>query len=151
MVAGRTKGSSVLGDERLLARRGALPTHAPIQRDDCKPVSEPSNRYIAPALAALSDNDLAGLRELADDAHGNAAGLVAAISHAADWEFHRRGGIDFEMLPLGEAIDEGDLDAALGHAVAFHASIADRFQDAPKVREVIVAIVGVLTWTQQRH
>jgi len=103
------------------------------------------------ALAALSDADLGQLRGLADEAHGPTAGLPAAISHAADWEFHRRGGIDFEMLPLGEAIDEGDLDAALGHAVAFHALIADRFQDAPKVREVIVAIVGVLTGTQQRH
>ena len=103
------------------------------------------------ALAALSDADLAQLRSLADEAQGQTAGLLAAISHAADWEFHRRGGIDFEMLPLGDAIDEGDLDAALGHAVAFHASIADRFQDAPKVRDVIVAIVGVLAGTQQWH
>ena len=103
------------------------------------------------ALSGLSDADLAQLRSLADESHGQTAGLLAAISHAADWEIHHRGGIDFEMLPLGEAIDEGDLDAALGHAVAFHASIADRFQDAPKVREVIVAIVGVLTGTQRRH
>ena len=107
--------------------------------------------HLASALAAISEADLAQLRALADEAHGPAAGLLAAISHAADWEFHRRGGIEFEMLPLGEAIDEGDLDAALGHAVAFHASIADRFQDVPKVREMIVAIVGVLTGTQQRH
>ena len=55
------------------------------------------------------------------------------------------------MLPLGEAIDEGDLDAALGLAVAFHASIADRFDHPAQVREVIVAIVGVLTGTHRQH
>jgi hypothetical protein len=103
------------------------------------------------ALAALRDSDLDLLRQLADEAHGPTAGLLAAIEHAADWEYHRRGGIDFEMLPLGEAIEEGDLDAALGTAVACHASIADRFQHPALVREVIVAIVGVLTGTQQRH
>jgi hypothetical protein len=106
---------------------------------------------LSAALVALCDADLAQLRSLADDAHGQTAGLLAAISHAADWEFHRRGGVDFEMLPLGEAIDEGDLDAALGLAVAFHASIADRFQAPQVVREVIVAIVGVLTSTRPRH
>ena len=42
---------------------------------------------------------------------------------------------------LGEAIDEGDLDAALGLAVAFHGSIADRFVDPETVRELLVAIV----------
>jgi hypothetical protein len=97
------------------------------------------------ALSTLSDADLGQLRSLSDDAHGQTAGLLAAISHAADWEFHRRGGVDFEMLPLGEAIDEGDLDAALGHAVAFYASIADRFVDPATVRELLVAVVGVLT------
>jgi len=55
------------------------------------------------------------------------------------------------MLPLGDAIDEGDLDAALGLAVAFHSSVADRFQAPQVVREVIIAIVGVLTGTQPRH
>ena len=84
--------------------------------------------YLTTALAALSDADLAQLRSLADEAHGQTAGLLAAISHAADWEFHRRGGIDFEMLPLGEAIDEGDLDAALGLSVTYRALNADRFQ-----------------------
>ena len=102
-------------------------------------------------LASLCDADLEVLRELADGAHGHPAGLLAAITHAADWELRRRGGIDFEMLPLGEAISEGDLDAALGLAVAFHASIADRFQHPAQVREVLVAIVRVLTGTQSRH
>ena len=97
------------------------------------------------ALAALRDSDLDLLRQLADEAHGPTAGLLAAIKHAADWEYHRRGGIDFEMLPLGDAIDEGDLDAALGMAVAFHASIADRFNDPPAVRALLVAIVESLT------
>ena len=107
--------------------------------------------HLTAALAALFDADLVQLQLLADDAHGQTAGLLAAISHAADWEFHRRGAVNFEMLPLGEAIDEGDLDAALGLAVAFHASIADRFRHPAEVREVIVAIVGVLTGTRPRH
>jgi hypothetical protein len=45
------------------------------------------------------------LRELADDPTRPTDSLPAAISHAADWEHHRRGGIDFDMLPLDEAID----------------------------------------------
>jgi hypothetical protein len=49
--------------------------------------------HLAAALSRLSDNDLAVLRELADDAHGKTAGLLAAISHAADWEFRNRPGI----------------------------------------------------------
>ena len=66
--------------------------------------AQPRPSGITAALAALSDGDLAQLRSLADDAHGQSAGLLAAISHAADWEFHRRGGLDFEMLPLGDAL-----------------------------------------------
>jgi len=97
------------------------------------------------ALAALSDADLEVLREVADEARGPTAGLLAAIEHASDWEWHRRRSVDFEMLPLGEAISEGDLDAALGYAVAFHGSIADRFIDPATVRELLVALVGVLT------
>lgn len=29
------------------------------------------------------------------------------IAYAAEWEIHRHGGIDFDLLPLGEAIEEG--------------------------------------------
>lgn len=97
------------------------------------------------ALAALSDRDLEALRELANAAHGRLAGLLAAITHAADWEARRREGIDVELLPLGEAISEGDLDAALGMAVAFHASIADRFEQPALVREMFVGVVETIS------
>lgn len=100
---------------------------------------------LAAALTALSDADLGVLCELAGETQGPTAGLLAAIEHAADREWHRRRGVDFEMLPLGDAIAEGDLDAALGHAVAFHASIADRFVDPATVRELLVGIVETLT------
>ena len=100
---------------------------------------------LAAALAALSDHDLGVLRELANVAHRRPAGLVAAITHAAHWEARRRDGIDFEMLPLGEAIGEGDLDAALGLAIAFHASIADRFEQPALVREMIVGVVETIS------
>jgi hypothetical protein len=103
---------------------------------------------LAAVLASLCDADLEVLRELADEAHGHPAGLLAAITHAADWEFRRRSGIDLEMLPLGEAISEGDLDAALGLAVAFHASIAHRFQHPALVREMIVGVVATISGTQ---
>jgi len=103
------------------------------------------------ALAAPPSAGLGVLRELADDATGPTAGLLAAISDTADWEHHRRSGIDFDMLPLGEAIDEGDFDAAFALAVALHASIADRFQHPAQVREATVAIVESLTGTQPRH
>jgi hypothetical protein len=99
------------------------------------------------ALASLCDADLSALRGLADEADGRPAGLLAAITHAADWEFRRRRGIDCEVLPLGDAISEGDLDAALGLAIAFHASIADRFQHPAPVREVIVGVVETISGT----
>jgi hypothetical protein len=86
------------------------------------------DQRLTDARAAQSSADVEVLGALADEANGQTAGLLAAISHAADWEFHRRGGIDFEMLPLGEAIDEGDLDAALGLSVTYRALNADRFQ-----------------------
>jgi len=44
------------------------------------------------------------------------------------------------MLPLGEAIDEGDLDTALGLAIPFRSSIADRFVNPETVRELLVAV-----------
>jgi hypothetical protein len=91
-------------------------------------------------LAALSDADLAQLRFLADDAHGQTTSLLAAISHAAEGEFHRCGGVDFQMLPRGDAIDEGDLDAAHRLAVAFHSAIAGRFQSPQVVRDLMVRI-----------
>ena len=102
-------------------------------------------------LASLCDADLEVLRELAGEARGHPAGLLAAITHAADWECRRRSGINFEMLPLGEAISEGDLDAALGLAVAFHASIADRFKHPVLVRETIVRVVETISGTQPAH
>ena len=99
-------------------------------------------------LASLCDADLEVLRELADDVHGRPAGILAAITRAADWEFRRRVGIDFEMLPLGEAISEGDLDAVLGLAIAFHASIADRFKYPALVRELFIGVVLTITGAQ---
>lgn len=95
-------------------------------------------------LASLSDRDLGTLRELANAAHGRPAGLLAAITRAVDWELRRRGGIDFDLLPLGEAIGEGDLDAALGLAVAFHASIADRFEHPARMRDMFVGVVETI-------
>jgi hypothetical protein len=55
------------------------------------------------------------------------------------------------MLPLGDGIDEGDHNAALGMAVAFHGSIADRFHHPSQDREVPVAIVDTITGTQPKH
>jgi hypothetical protein len=97
------------------------------------------------ALAALSDRDLEVLRELASVTQRPLAGLLAAVTHTADWEARRRDGIDFGLLPLGEAISEGDLDAALGLAIAFHESIADRFEHPGLVREMIVGVVETIT------
>ena len=55
--------------------------------------------------------------------------------------YYRRSGIDFDMQALREAIDEGDLDTALGLAISYRGSIADRFVDPEAVREPLVAIV----------
>ena len=99
------------------------------------------------ACMALCDADLTVLRELAHEAHGQTAGLLAAISHAADWEFHLRGGIDFEMLPLVRAINPADLDAAL----ALAAGLADRLRDVPGIRALIAAVVAEITEGQRRH
>jgi len=55
------------------------------------------------------------------------------------------------MLPHGDAIDEGDLDAAPGLAVAFHSSIAAGFQAPEEARRVIVGIVERITGTERQH
>jgi hypothetical protein len=99
------------------------------------------------ALVALSDDDLRLLRELADDAMGPNSGILAAISHAADWELHRRGGIDFERLPLVQAIDPADLDAAL----TLGAGLADRLGDVPSICALVAAVVAEITDEQRRH
>lgn len=98
-------------------------------------------------LAAFSDGDLVRLRELADDATGPTAGLLAAISHAADHELHRRSGVDFDRLPLTQAIADADLDAALALTVA----LADRLGDVPGIRALLGAVVAEITEAHQRH
>ena len=103
--------------------------------------------HLHTGLAALSDADLAKLRSLADDAAGPTVGLLAALSHAADHELHQRSGIDFERLPMAQAIDPADLDAAL----ALAAGLADRLHDTPAVRALIAAVVAEITEDQRRH
>lgn len=58
------------------------------------------------ALAAMSDNELAALHVVADTIVVTAvdAGVMAAIAHTADWELHRRRGIDFALWGPLEAI-----------------------------------------------
>jgi hypothetical protein len=106
-----------------------------------------SAEHLTATLAALSDRDLEILRELANVADRRPAGLLAAITRAADWEARRRDGMACELLPLGEAISDGDLDAALGLAVAFHASIAGRFEQPARVRAMIVGVVETIAGT----
>jgi len=73
--------------------------------------------------------------------------IAADLSHAADHELHRRSGVDFERLPLGQAVDPCDLDASL----ALVAGLADRLGDVPGTPAPIAAVVAEIAEGPRRQ
>ena len=96
---------------------------------------------IRTAVLSLEDYELEELRRYGDAAFGQSAGLLAALAHAADWGWHHRQGIRFDMLPPASAIEDDELLACL----EFVAALSAEFAHAPKVRVLLAEIAASLT------
>jgi hypothetical protein len=96
---------------------------------------------IRTAVLSLEDHELEELRRFGDAAFGQSAGLLAALAHAADWGWHQRQGIRFDMLPPASAIDDDELLACL----EFVPALSAEFAHAPKVRRLLAEIAAALT------
>src|SRR5262245_19015065 len=92
---------------------------------------------IRSTLAAMTDDALAALRVAAEEAPtGVASGLMATIVHCADWELHRRRGIDFVLSGPQEAIEPRDMAESLTALAVFGAA----FHDNPRIVALLDAI-----------
>ena len=98
---------------------------------------------IALALAALSDDDLARLRAAADASPAVVPGLLAYLDHAADWEQHRRRGVEYLLQPPANALGDDERHRAL---LAL-AVLADKFRGSghDAVAALFDAIAGAIT------
>lgn len=94
------------------------------------------------ALAAMTDTERAALHVAADTitVTPSTSGVMAAIAHAADWELHRRRGIDFALLGAQNAIGPEDLATSLTALVVFGAL----FRAQPRVQALLDAIAEEL-------
>ncbi len=70
-------------------------------------------------------------------------GLLAYLDHAADWEQHRRRGVDFPLQPPANALGDDERDPAL---LAL-AVLADEFRESghDAVVALFDAIAGAVT------
>ena len=86
---------------------------------------------IRTAVLSLEDHELEELRRFGD----------AAFGQSADWGWHQRQGIRFDMLPPASAIEDDELLACL----EFVAALSAEFAHAPKVRVLLAEIAASLT------
>lgn len=93
------------------------------------------------AALSLEAHELEELRRLGDEAYGQTAGLLAALAHAADWAWHRRQGILFDLSHPAESIDDWELAACL----EFVPALTAEFPHDPKVRTLLAEIARALT------
>ena len=102
---------------------------------------------IRTTLAELTDGELRALIATANGGPQAAPGLLAWIEHAADWELHRRSGLDFPLQPPEAAIDPSE-DAA---SIAAAAALREQFASIPTVAALFAAISGTLTGNATWH
>jgi len=103
---------------------------------------------IRAALAAIGDDELRALIATANGGPQAAPGLLAWIEHVADWELHRRGGLDFPLQPPAAAIDPSEDAASIAAATVLRQQFAP---DVPTVAALFAAIVGALAGNATRH
>ena len=102
---------------------------------------------IRAALAELGDDELHALIATANGGPQTAR-LLAWIEHAADWELHRRAGLDFPLQPPAAAIDPSEEAASITAA----ALLREQFvQDVPTVAALFAAIRGTLARKGSLH
>jgi len=107
---------------------------------------------IVAVLADLDDGELAALIEATNKVPQIAPGLLAWLEHAADWERHRRAGVDFPIQPPEAAIPPEEDAVSIDAAAIIRAKFAqDERVEARAVVRLFDAIVGLLTGSGHRH
>ena len=76
------------------------------------------------ALVELTDAELRALCAATYEAPQVAPGLLAWLEHAADWELHRRNGLDFRLQPPEAAIPPEEDAVTIDAAMAMRATFA---------------------------
>ncbi len=104
------------------------------------------------ALSELTDTELRALTVVKCNVPQATPGLQAWIEHAADWETHRRVGIDFPLQPPDAAIPSEEDAVTIEEAMKLRVLFAqDDRADAPGVANLLDAVVGVLTGVARRQ
>jgi hypothetical protein len=110
---------------------------------------------LSPIVAALGDLDegeLAALIGATNVVSQTAPGLLAWLDHAADWERHRRAGMDFPLQPPEAAIPPEEDSVSIDAAVIIRATFAqDERVEARGVLVLFDAMIGVLSGGERRH
>ncbi len=81
-----------------------------------------------------------------------APGLLAWLEHAADWERHRRAGMDFPLQPPEAAIPPEEDSVSIDAAVIIRAEFAqDGRAEARAVVRLFDTILSLLSGSGYRH
>jgi hypothetical protein len=111
-----------------------------------------SHDTVIASLAELSDGQLAALRSTTEAVPQLAPGLLAWLDHVADWEEHRRRGINLPLHPPEAAIPPEEDAVSIDIAVTLRAIFAqDSLDENRAVVALLDAVVGLLTGTGRTH
>lgn len=102
------------------------------------------------ALAGLTDAELHALVIASNEAPRVAYGLLVWIEGACDWEFNRRVGRDYDLLPPEAAIDPSEDAVSIGATSAMRAAFAAGDM-APAVLTFMDALASLLTGGERKH
>jgi hypothetical protein len=117
-----------------------MPHNLPLMMDT-------SVRPILTALAALTDDELRALIATVSDRAQTTPGLLAWVEYAADWEQHRRSGLNNPLQPPNAAIPRDEDDGSIAVAVA----LREQFVWLPNASALFAAILSALNGQMTRH
>ena len=100
---------------------------------------------VTAALPAVADADLNSLLSTVNRVPQSAAGLLAWMEHAADWEMNRRAGVHFPLQSPDAAIPPEEYSTSLSAALIMRERVADGRGEADAMVALFDAIVGALT------
>jgi hypothetical protein len=100
------------------------------------------------ALAELDDRELAALIDTTNKVPQTAPGLLAWIEHAADWEQHRRRGVELSLRPPEEAIDPTEDAASIAATGVLRDMYAAEF---PRIAVLLRVLLDMQIGVGQRH
>ena len=108
---------------------------------------------VAAALSNLEENELRALVVAANELVLMAAGLLSWIEHIADWELHRRSGLQFPLQPPEAAIPPEEGAESVVAATMMRDGFAEGSEggEANPVVTLFDAIVDALTGPRTLH